>query len=239
MKSLIATFVGLALVYTTGSANQTATSRLFSDDDVLQFRLEAPLQKLFDAKGDEDFSVTGTVSYAGPGGETTLLARVRAATAQADQQLVVRSNRGLRDATLVVFDRTFAITAVLRLLALGVAFVGVLAALMALQLERSRELGVLRATGLTRGQLWGLVTAQSGLMGFAAGLLALPSGAVMAAVMVHVVNRRSFGWTLQMQLPAGMFVQAVAIAVVGAHLAGIYPAWRMARTEPALALREE
>jgi hypothetical protein len=72
MKSLIATFVGLALVYTTGSANQTATSPLFSDDDVLQFRLEAPLQKLFDAKGDEDFSVTGTVSYAGPGGETTL-----------------------------------------------------------------------------------------------------------------------------------------------------------------------
>ncbi len=95
------------------------------------------------------------------------------------------------------------------------------------------------ATGLTRGQLWTLVTAQSGLMGLAAGLLALPFGAVMAAVMVHVVNRRSFGWTLQMRLPAATFGQAVVIAVAAALLAGIYPAWRMARTEPATALREE
>ena len=68
-----------------------------------------------------------------------------------------------RNAALKIFDRTFLITGVLRLLAVAVAFVGVLSALMALQLERTRELGVLRANGLTPGQVWGLVTTQTGV----------------------------------------------------------------------------
>ncbi len=68
-----------------------------------------------------------------------------------------------------IFDRTFRITACSGCLAALVAFIGVLSALMALQLERARELGVLRANGLTPGQVWQLVTSQTGLMGLAAG----------------------------------------------------------------------
>lgn len=156
-----------------------------------------------------------------------------------DQVAVIRSNRTLREGSLEVFDRTFAITSVLRALAFVVAFIGVLSALMALQLERARELGVLRANGLTPAQVWGLVTAQTGLLGTVAGLLAVPAGVVLAVIMVFVVNRRSFGWTLQMELGAGVLFQAVALAVVGALLAGLYPAWKMSRTSPAMALREE
>jgi putative ABC transport system permease protein len=110
---------------------------------------------------------------------------------------------------------------------------------MALQLERSRELGVLRANGLTPRQLWGLVIGQTGLMGLAAGLLAIPVGVMMAAVLVFVINKRSFGWTLLFQLDGALFAQAVLVAVAAALLAGLYPAWRMGRTSPALALREE
>jgi putative ABC transport system permease protein len=110
---------------------------------------------------------------------------------------------------------------------------------MALQLERARELGVLRANGLTPRQLWALVLSQTGLMGLTAGLLALPVGMVMALVLVFVINKRSFGWTLQLQWDPALFIQAMLIAVVAALLAGIYPAWRMGRTSPALALREE
>src|SRR5690606_38309223 len=138
-----------------------------------------------------------------------------------------------------VFDRTFAITAVLRALALVVAFVGVLSALMALQLERTRELGVLRATGLTPGQLWALLAAQTGLMGVAAAALAAPLGIGLAWTMVHVVNRRSFGWTIDFALDGGTVLESAALAVTAALLAGAYPAWRMSRTPPAAALREE
>ncbi len=151
----------------------------------------------------------------------------------------IRSNRGLRETSLEIFDRTFAITGVLRALAFSVAFIGVLSALMALQLERGRELGVLRANGLTPRQVWTLVTTQTGVMGVVAGILAVPAGTVLAYVMIYVVNRRSFGWTLQMEMGPGIVLQAVGLAVAGALLAGLIPAWRMSRTSPAVALREE
>jgi putative ABC transport system permease protein len=153
--------------------------------------------------------------------------------------LVVRTNATLRSASLEVFDQTFQVTAVLRLLAFAVAFVGVLSALMALQLERARELGVLRANGLTPRQVWRLVTAQTGLMGLISGALAVPMGLVLASVMIFVVNKRSFGWTLRMEVGPDVVVQAVALALVGALLAGLYPSWRMAGTSPAEALRGE
>jgi putative ABC transport system permease protein len=125
------------------------------------------------------------------------------------------------------------------LLAFIVAFVGVLSALMALELERARELGVLRAIGLTPGQVRRLVLTQTGLLGMVSGVLAIPVGLVLSWVMIYVVNKRSFGWTLQMEVGPEVLVQAVALAVVGAFVAGVYPAWRMARAAPALALRGE
>ena len=167
------------------------------------------------------------------------LAAALRSTVGAGDDLVFRSTRGLHQATLVVFDRTFAITNVLRALALTVAFVGVLSSLMALQLERVREFGVLRATGLTPVQVGALVTGQTGLLGLAAGLLALPVSVALAWLLIHVVNRRSFGWTIDMQIDTGGMLQALALALIAALLAGVFPAYRMSRTPPAAALREE
>jgi len=156
-----------------------------------------------------------------------------------DQHLMVRANGAIRAASLRVFDRTFAITNVLRLLAVLVAFVGILSALMALQLERARELAILRATGFTPGQLRGMVTLQTGFMGLLAGLLALPVGLALALLLIHVINRRAFGWSMQTLVPGGILAEALVLAVTAAVLAGLYPAWKMARTSPAQALRDE
>jgi putative ABC transport system permease protein len=153
--------------------------------------------------------------------------------------LVIRSNRALKRLSLEIFDRTFLITGVLRLLAGLVAAIGVLSALTALQLERAREIGVLRAIGLTPGQVWQLVTAQTGLMGLAAGLLSLPVGLVLSAIMVYIINRRAFGWTIHLEIAPALLLEALLLAVGTALAAGLIPAWRMARTSPALALREE
>jgi putative ABC transport system permease protein len=191
----------------------------------------------YDALWDDD-AVTSLGVFVADGTDAdAVLAQVRGLPAAAGA--VTRSNRALRESTLVVFDRTFAITGVLRILALLVAFIGVTGALMALQLERGREIGVLRTTGLTPGQVLALVTAQTGLMGLAAAILAAPLGLAMAWAMVHVINRRSFGWSFDMLLGAAPFAQALAVGVAAALLAGIYPAWRMATVRPADALREE
>ena len=187
----------------------------------------------------DDRRISGLALEAAPGVEVDALVAAVRERAGEGRRLVVRSNRALRETSLVIFDRTFAITGVLRTLSVAVAFVGMLAALMALQLERTREIGVLRTLGLTPRQVWGLVTAQNGIIGLLSGLLAVPSGLLLAAVLVFVINRRSFGWTMGLDPSPGILLQGVALAVLAALLAGLYPAWRMARAEPAGALRDE
>src|SRR5262249_61395740 len=110
---------------------------------------------------------------------------------------------------------------------------------MALQLERARELGVSRARGLLPREVWCLVLAETGLLGAIAGVLAVPVGIGLAQVLVHVINRRAFGWSIETAVSADVLLQAVGLAVLAALVAGVYPAWRMAWTPPASALREE
>ncbi len=150
----------------------------------------------------DDRAISALAVYAAPGQALDPLAETLRA-ALADTALQVQANRALRDQALVVFDRTFAITNALRLLAVVVAFIGVLSALLALQLERARELATLQALGLTPGQLWRLTFLETGLMGLAAGLFSLPTGYILAVVLVYVINLRSFGWTIEMQRDAG------------------------------------
>jgi putative ABC transport system permease protein len=155
------------------------------------------------------------------------------------QQFLIRSNRTLLNASIEIFDRTFAITAVLRMLAIVVAFIGILSAFMAIQMERARELAVLRAIGLTPKQVWGLVSIETGLMGMIAGMLAIPLGLIMAWLLVEVINHRSFGWSMDFVVEPTILLQALLLALFAALLAGVYPALRMAQTPPANALREE
>jgi putative ABC transport system permease protein len=185
---------------------------------------------------DRGFTGLGLFTAAGVSAQA-LIGQIRN-LAGPEQQLLIRSNRDLREISLRIFDRTFAITQVLRALSVSVAFIGVLTALMALQLERARELAVLRAIGLLPRELWKVVTYQTGLMGALAGLMSLPLGALLAYILVHAINKRSFGWTLQLSLAPGLLGQALLLAFGAAVLAGLYPAWRMARTNPADALRE-
>ncbi len=166
-----------------------------------------------------DAKVSSLGVYAEPNTAVDRLVESLRRLAGAEHEVLIRSNRTLRDASLEIFDRTFTITTVLHLLTTVVAFIGVLSALMALQLERARELGVLRATGYTPGQVWGLMTSQTGLMGLIAGLLAVPVGIGLALILVLVINRRSFGWTLQIEIAPEILVQAIVMAVVAALLA--------------------
>jgi putative ABC transport system permease protein len=187
----------------------------------------------------DDRAISALALYAAPGMDVDRLIALLRERAAGGPDVIIRSNRALHDASLEIFDRTFAITAVLRFLIVIVAFVGVLSALMALMLERGREHGVLRALGLTPRQVWGVVTAQTGLMGLVAGFLAVPVGIMLAAVLVFVINRRSFGWTMPLDVAPLVLAQGVLLAVAAALLAGLYPAWKMAAASAADALREE
>ncbi len=164
---------------------------------------------------------------------------VEALIAPLDTPITVQSNRSIRERSMAVFDRTFTITRVLRFLAVGVAFVGILSALMALELERARDYAVLRATGMTRGQLRRLILLQTSAMGIAAGVLAIPLGLIMGDLLIRVINLRSFGWTMPMLVQPSTLLLGLGLAWLAALLAALYPAWRAGAIPPARALREE
>jgi len=139
----------------------------------------------------------------------------------------ITSNRAIRDSSLAIFDRTFVITDVLKVLVILVAFIGVFSALMALFLEKGREFAVLRATGMTPGQLQRLVLSQATLVGLLAGLLSIPLGWVLSEILIDVINRRSFGWTMQSHFFPAIALEAVLLSVVAALLAALYPTRRI------------
>ncbi len=187
----------------------------------------------------QDEVITAVALRLAPGVDPDQLSEDLKDQLSATQKLQIRSNRSLRVEALEVFDRTFAITGAMQVLATIVAFIGVLSALLSLQLEKQRELGILRAVGLTVRQLWSYVLLETGLLGLTAGLLALPTGFILSLILIFIINRRSFGWTLQLMVEPGPFVQAMAVAVIAALLAGIYPARKISKMITAEAIRFE
>lgn len=151
----------------------------------------------------------------------------------------ISSNITIRKGAIAVFDRTFTITIALQILAALVAFIGVFNSIMSMMLERTHEIGIIRANGMTVRQLWRMVLTESGIIGLISGLLAIPLGSAMAWILVFTINKRSFGWTLDFIVEPSYYLQAVGIALIASLLAGIYPAYSIGRTSIIAALRAE
>jgi putative ABC transport system permease protein len=186
-----------------------------------------------------DREITSIAAYTAPGYSVDSVIQGLRTGFAGRYSLIVQSNLSLRLSAIRVFDRTFTITTALRLLVGIVAFIGVFSALMALQLERVREIGILRATGMTVSQVRRMVLLETGFMGITAGLIALPVGSTLAFILAHVINPRSFGWTIEFILSPWYLLEALLIALFAAILAGIYPAFRFGRIQIASAIRME
>jgi putative ABC transport system permease protein len=168
-----------------------------------------------------------------------LMEYLRGLVSTSSTMIRVQSGQDIRALSLSIFDRTFTVTEVLRFLALLAAIAGMLGSMLALQLERGVTLAMMRTLGMTPGDIFRLVLIQTGVLGAFAGLLALPTGAVLAVLLVKVVNLRSFGWTMQLGFDATVLAEGLGAALITALIAGLYPAWRAARATPAAVLRNE
>jgi len=156
-----------------------------------------------------------------------------------EQQLLIKSNQAIKQASIRIFDRTFVVTEVLRLLAIFVAFVGIVSALMAIQFERRAEIALFRVLGLTPQEVWLVVSGETGLIGAIAGILAIPLGLILAAVLIFVINRRSFGWSMDLTLDPMLLLQSLLLSITAAMIAGMIPAFKMSRSNPVSSLRED
>ncbi len=153
--------------------------------------------------------------------------------------LVFTDARAIYDESMGIFERTFRITEVLRLLSMLVAFIGILTALMAIQLERRKEFAVLRALGLTRLQVSQLIVIESLQLGLVSAFMAIPAGIAMAWVLTDSVQLRAFGWSMPLQITASPLWMTLLLGLLAAFIASLYPAWHASRHNPAGQLRED
>lgn len=154
-------------------------------------------------------------------------------------RILIFSNRDLRTQALVIFDRTFAITYALEAVAVLVAVVGVAGALLAVVIDRRRELGLLRFLGAASWQIRKLILVEAGLIGLLSTLAGVVQGFALSLILVFVINKQSFGWTIRFHWPVEILLGALSLVYVATVLAGLYPANVAIRLNPIEVVHEE
>lgn len=154
-------------------------------------------------------------------------------------QFVIYSNRSLRTRVFEIFDQTFAVTYVLRTIAVIVAITGIFLSLTILIAERSRELAIVRAVGGSAAQIRRLLLWETAMLGVLAAVIGVVSGLCLSLVLTGVINRAFFGWTIQLAFPWRSLAVTPFWIFAAAVVAGIVPAWRAGRLVLAESLRSE
>ena len=159
--------------------------------------------------------------------------------AAAGHQVLISSNRELRTEAVRIFDRTFAITYALEAVAIIVAVIGIAGALVALVIDRRRELGLLRFLGASVGQIRKQILVEAGLLGLLSNFVGLALGFALSLVLVYVINKQSFGWTIRFHWPVAVLSGAMTVVYLATVLAGLYPARIAVTLNPLEAVHEE
>ncbi len=154
-------------------------------------------------------------------------------------RLFVVSHRELRNEILNIFDQTFAITYSLEFIAILVAILGIINSLNALIIERQRDIGILKAVGGFRKQIERTILIEAGMIGFFSHLLGLLCGFLLSLLLIHVINKQSFGWTIQFSIPFWSLMGFFALVMVASVVAGFIPARRAAKMNAVESLRME
>lgn len=145
--------------------------------------------------------------------------------------------RRLKEWSTQVFERTFAATAALNSLTLGVAGVALFISLLTQSQSRLGQLAPLWAMGVTRRQLMLLNLGQTWLLAVLTLILALPLGLLLAWCLDAVINVQAFGWRLPLQIFPWQLVQLLALAMLATLLASAWPLLKLYRTQPVDLLR--
>jgi putative ABC transport system permease protein len=159
--------------------------------------------------------------------------------AAAGHRLLIFSDREIRGEAVRIFDRTFAITYALEAVAIIVAVIGVAGALLALVIDRRRELGLMTFLGATRQQVRKLILVEAGLLGLLANFAGVVLGYVLSLVLIFVINKQSFGWTIRFHWPVAILLAGLTFVYAATVLSGLYPARIATRLNPLEVIHED
>jgi putative ABC transport system permease protein len=176
--------------------------------------------------------------YLSPGADL-VLTRAALQKVIANRSVLILSNREIRAQAIVVFDQTFAITYALEVISILVAIGGISGALISIVIDRRREFGVLRFLGASGAQIRKLILVEAGLIGILANVLGLALGLVLSLLLVYVINKQSFGWTIQFHWPVAVLLASITVVYAATVLAGLFPARLAVRLNPIEVVHEE
>jgi putative ABC transport system permease protein len=185
-----------------------------------------------------DRDPTNVALYVAPGSDLNAV-RGEVEHAVAGHQILIFSNRAIRSQAIQIFDRTFLITYALEVISIMVAVIGIAGALLALVVDRRREFGLLRFLGAASAQIRKLILVEAGLIGVLASAVGLALGLTLSVILIYVINKQSFGWTIQFHWPVAVVASSLAGILAATILAGLYPASIAVRLNPTEVVHEE
>ncbi|MCX7143515.1 MAG: FtsX-like permease family protein [Proteobacteria bacterium] len=145
----------------------------------------------------------------------------------------------IRARSLNIFDRTFAVTYALEAVAVIIGLFGLSSSFGALVLSRSREFGMLRHVGMTRREIGAMLAAEGALVSALGLALGLALGWVISLVLIHVVNRQSFHWSMELHLPWGLLAALAGALLLFATLTALASGRRALGIDVVRAVRED
>jgi putative ABC transport system permease protein len=185
-----------------------------------------------------DPSLSNLAVYVSGGANTSI---IRRAIDQiiGPRRIMVFANSTLRRGAIEVFDRTFRVTYALEAVAIVVAVMGIAGALLAMVIDRRREFALLRFLGAAQPQVRRIILCEAGLLGLFSNGLGLILGTLLSLILIFVINKQSFGWTIQFHWPIAMLLAALTGVYLATVLAALYPARSALRMNPIEVIHEE
>ncbi|WP_439532780.1 FtsX-like permease family protein [Polymorphobacter sp.] len=169
-----------------------------------------------------------------------VMAAVRAALPPAiAAQTMLAEPRVMRAQAMAIFDRSFAVTYALEVIAILIGLIGVATAFSAQTLARVREFGMLRHIGVRRGQIIAMLASEGAALGGLGVVAGIGLGLLMAQVLIHVINPQSFHWTMDTALPWGLFAGLAAAIIVAAAGTAVLAGRRALSASAVMAVRAD
>ena len=150
----------------------------------------------------------------------------------------VFDNGNIYSQAMRVFDHTFAIAGTLGNITLIIAVFGLFFATLAGELSRQRHFSLLRCMGVSGKELVVLGGLQLFVFGAISAIIAVPLGLALAHLIVDIIIKQSFGWSLELQTIPWEYAQTIAWAMLAIMVAGALPVIRMIKSTPMKSLRD-
>jgi putative ABC transport system permease protein len=173
-----------------------------------------------------------------PGAEAAALAAALRAL-PGGELLEIAGAGEIRRASLAIFDRSFAVTYALEAVAVLVGLFGLSSSVAAIVLARRREFGMLRHLGMTRRQVGAMLAAEGALLAALGVAVGLALGGAISLVLIHVVNRQSFHWSMDVHPPYLLLAGLSFVLVLLSSLTALWSGREATGMGPVRAVKED